>query len=84
MPKNPKALSPCAADELQLFHGFGPKMEGMLHDLGYLHFDQMANCPPPAEVAWVDDNLEGFKARVSGDKWQPQAKALARNCPRRT
>ncbi|MEP2919904.1 MAG: hypothetical protein ABJP06_04185 [Sulfitobacter sp.] len=65
------------ADELQLIHGVGPKMEGMLHDLGYYHFDQIANWTP-AEVAWVDDNLEGFKGRVTRDKWQPQAKVLAK------
>jgi len=65
------------ADELQLIHGVGPKMEGMLHDLGYYHFDQIANWTT-AEVAWVDDNLEGFKGRVTRDKWQPQAKVLAR------
>lgn len=65
------------ADELQLIHGVGPKMEGMLHNLGYYHFDQIANWTT-AEVAWVDDNLEGFKGRVTRDKWQPQAKVLAR------
>ncbi|MEQ6203211.1 hypothetical protein ABMC88_09135 [Sulfitobacter sp. HNIBRBA2951] len=65
------------ADELQLIHGVGPKMEGMLHNLGYYHFDQIANWTA-AEVAWVDDNLEGFKGRVTRDKWQPQAKVLAR------
>lgn len=65
------------ADELQLIHGVGPKMEGMLHGLGYYHFDQIANWTA-SEVAWVDDNLEGFKGRVTRDKWQPQAKVLAR------
>jgi NADH-quinone oxidoreductase subunit E len=28
-------------------------------------------------VAWVDQNLEGFKGRVSRDNWVPQAAALA-------
>ena len=29
------------------------------------------------EVAWVDQNLEGFKGRVSRDGWVAQAKRLA-------
>ena len=29
------------------------------------------------EVAWVDENLEGFKGRVSRDVWVEQAKILA-------
>jgi NADH-quinone oxidoreductase subunit E len=28
-------------------------------------------------VAWVDQNLEGFKGRVSRDNWVEQAKTLA-------
>jgi hypothetical protein len=28
------------------------------------------------EIAWVDDNLEGFKGRVTRDNWVAQAKAL--------
>jgi predicted flap endonuclease-1-like 5' DNA nuclease len=28
-------------------------------------------------VAWVDQNLEGFKGRVSRDDWVEQAKLLA-------
>lgn len=66
------------ADELQLIHGVGPKMEGMLHNLGYFHFDQIANWTA-SEVSWVDQNLEGFKGRVTRDKWQSQAKILAKS-----
>ena len=29
------------------------------------------------QVAWVDENLEGFKGRVTRDKWVVQAKILA-------
>ena len=28
-------------------------------------------------LAWVDENLEGFKGRVSRDKWVEQARVLA-------
>jgi len=63
-------------DELQRINGVGPKMEGMLHSLGYYHFDQIANWSR-SEVAWVDNNLEGFKGRVTRDDWQSQAKVFA-------
>lgn len=65
------------ADELQLINGVGPKMENLLHSLGYYHFDQIAAWSR-SEVAWVDNNLEGFKGRVTRDSWQAQAKQLAR------
>lgn len=66
------------ADELQLIHGVGPKMEGMLHKLGYYHFDQIGNWTAD-EMVWVDNNLEGFKGRATRDKWQPQARMLAKD-----
>ena len=44
--------------------------------MGFYHFDQIANWTD-AEVAWVDQNLEGFKGRVSRDTWVEQAKLLA-------
>jgi NADH-quinone oxidoreductase subunit E len=52
-------------------------MESLLHSLGYYHFDQIAQWTG-AEVAWVDNNLEGFKGRVTRDEWQRQAKVLAK------
>jgi len=51
-------------------------MEQLLHKLGFFHYDQVAKWTP-AEVAWVDENLEGFKGRVSRDDWVSQAKILA-------
>ncbi|MEM9811078.1 MAG: endonuclease [Pseudomonadota bacterium] len=63
-------------DDLKQIKGVGPKLEGMLHGLGFYHFDQVANWTPD-EVAWVDANLEGFKGRVSRDNWVSQAKVLA-------
>ena len=64
------------ADDLKLIKGIGPKLEDLCHALGFYHFDQIAAWTP-AEVAWVDDNLEGFKGRVSRDGWVAQARALA-------
>ncbi|SFJ28734.1 hypothetical protein [Jannaschia pohangensis] len=63
-------------DDLKKIKGVGPKMEEMCNKLGFWHFDQIAAWTP-AEVAWVDDNLEGFKGRVSRDEWVSQAKLLA-------
>jgi predicted flap endonuclease-1-like 5' DNA nuclease len=64
------------ADDLKKIKGVGPKLEAMLHGMGYFHFDQIAGWTG-AEVAWVDHNLEGFKGRVSRDGWVEQARHLA-------
>ena len=53
-----------------------PKLEILCNRLGFYHFDQIAAWTA-AEIAWVDDNLEGFKGRVSRDNWVGQARALA-------
>ncbi len=63
------------ADDLKIIKGIGPKLEQLCHKLGYYHFDQIAGWTD-AEVAWVDDNLEGFRGRVTRDRWVPQAKAI--------
>ena len=64
------------ADDLKMIKGVGPKLEGVLHDIGVYHFDQIAGWTP-AEVAWADQSLVGFKGRVSRDGWVEQAKLLA-------
>ncbi|PRX32699.1 NADH-quinone oxidoreductase subunit E [Meinhardsimonia xiamenensis] len=63
-------------DDLKLIKGIGPKLEKMLNEMGVYHFDQIAAWTE-AEVAWVDENLPGFKGRVSRDNWVEQAKILA-------
>ena len=77
--KKPKALKAARggkADNLKEIKGVGPKLEALLHSLGFFHFDQIAAWTD-AELAWVDDNLEGFKGRASRDEWVAQAKVLA-------
>jgi len=64
------------ADNLKMIKGVGPKLEGVLNSLGFFHFDQIAGWGT-ADVAWVDENLLGFKGRVSRDNWVDQAKSLA-------
>ncbi len=64
------------ADDLKLIKGIGPKLEVLCNRLGFWHFDQIADWTA-AEIAWVDDNLEGFKGRVTRDEWVVQARELA-------
>ena len=64
------------ADDLKMIKGVGPKLEALLNSMGFFHFDQIAAWTE-AELAWVDENLEGFKGRASRDEWVAQAKLLA-------
>lgn len=64
------------ADDLTLIKGIGPKLAALCHALGFHHFDQIAAWTE-GEIAWVDENLEGFKGRVTRDGWVAQARALA-------
>ncbi len=64
------------ADDLKRIKGVGPKMEIMCNELGFYHFDQIASWSAE-EVAWVDQNLKGFKGRVTRDDWVEQARLLA-------
>ncbi len=63
-------------DDLKRIKGVGLKMEKLCNDLGFWHFDQIASWTSQ-EVSWVDQNLQGFKGRVTRDDWVPQAKLLA-------
>lgn len=65
-----------ARDDLKLIKGIGPKIETMLNQMGIYHYDQIAAWGPD-QAAWVDQNLEGFKGRVSRDDWIAQAGKLA-------
>ncbi|MDQ1849198.1 NADH-quinone oxidoreductase subunit E [Gemmobacter fulvus] len=62
-------------DTLQVIEGIGPKLEALCHELGFFHFDQIASWGP-AEIAWMDANLKGFKGRVTRDKWVAQARII--------
>jgi len=75
-PRVMKAPRKAGADDLKLIKGVGPKLEKLLHGLGFFHFDQVAKWTEE-EVQWVDQNLEGFKGRVSRDNWVEQAELLA-------
>ncbi len=74
-PRTMKAPRKAGADDLKLISGVGPKLEGVLNDMGFWHFDQVAKWTK-AEIAWVDERLK-FKGRIERDKWIAQAKKLA-------
>ncbi len=64
------------ADDLKKISGVGPKLEGVLNELGFYHYDQIAKWTE-AEVAWVDSRLK-FKGRIERDGWIVQAAELAK------
>lgn len=63
-------------DDLKLISGVGPKIEGILNDLGIYTYAQIARWKK-AEREWVDTYLR-FKGRIEREDWVAQAKALAK------
>jgi len=61
-------------DDLKKISGVGPKLEGLLHENGVFHFDQIAAWTGD-EIAYMDDKLS-FKGRIERDDWIAQAKDL--------
>ncbi|NSX55270.1 50S ribosomal protein L21 [Parasulfitobacter algicola] len=62
-------------DDLKKISGVGPKLEGLLHDNGVFHFDQISAWTAD-EIAYMDDQLS-FKGRIERDGWLDQAAKLA-------
>ncbi|RCS21964.1 NADH-quinone oxidoreductase subunit E [Phyllobacterium salinisoli] len=67
---------PAEVDDLKLISGVGPKIEGILHELGIYTYAQVAAWKKP-ERDWVDGYLK-FKGRIEREDWVKQAKALAK------
>ncbi|GIT92113.1 hypothetical protein JANAI62_25710 [Jannaschia pagri] len=63
------------ADDLKRISGVGPKLEGLLHENGVFHFDQIAAWGAE-EIAYMDDRLS-FKGRIERDNWIEQATQFA-------
>ena len=59
-------------DDLKRISGVGPKLEGVLHENGVFHFDQIAAWNA-SDIAYMDDKLS-FKGRIERDDWIAQAK----------
>ncbi len=62
-------------DDLKKISGVGPKLEGLLHENGVFHFDQIAAWGA-SEIAYMDDKLS-FKGRIERDNWIAQATEFA-------
>ncbi|MEC9246601.1 MAG: NADH-quinone oxidoreductase subunit E [Pseudomonadota bacterium] len=67
---------PAEPDDLKMISGVGPKIEGILHDLGIFTFEQVSKWKK-AEREWVDGYLS-FHGRIEREDWVKQAKALAK------
>lgn len=65
------------ADDLKLIKGVGPKLEQLLNTVGVWHFDQIASWKAK-NIAFVDEQMEGFKGRITRDEWVKQARVLAK------
>jgi predicted flap endonuclease-1-like 5' DNA nuclease len=74
-PKGISAPRGGKADNLQRISGIGPKNEKVLHNLGFFHFDQIAEWTKE-QMSWVDDHLK-FNGRIGREEWIKQAKLLA-------
>ena len=78
-PARPPALDAAregGADDLKRISGVGPKIEGILNELGIFHFDQVAAWTE-AQKDWVNGYLR-FKGRIDREKWLEQAATLAK------
>jgi len=62
------------ADDLRQIKGIGPKIAGILTELGIRRFEQIAAWNP-GDVDWVNAQLK-FKGRVEREQWILQARAL--------
>jgi predicted flap endonuclease-1-like 5' DNA nuclease len=65
------------ADDLVLLKGVGPKFADVLHDLGFIRFEQLARLSP-TEVERLDNQLGAFRGRIARDRIVEQAAYLAR------
>jgi len=63
-------------DDLGLIWGVADKLADKLNAMGIWHFDQIAQWTPD-NVAWFESQMDGFKGRVSRDKWIEQCQKLA-------
>jgi NADH-quinone oxidoreductase subunit E len=63
-------------DDLSLIKGMSAKMVEKLNAIGIWHFAQIAAWTP-GEVAWLENQVEGIKSRITRDKWIEQAQKLA-------
>lgn len=76
--EKPAALfdaAPAQPDDLKRLRGVGPKLEATLNALGVWRFDQLATFSE-ANLAWLDAQIGGLRARAVREDWAAQARAL--------
>ena len=74
----PKAAAPAGKpDNLLQIKGIGPKVNGILIELGFTRFEQIAAWSN-ADLAEIDKHLGNFAGRPTRDQWMDQAAYLAK------
>ena len=68
-------LTDPASDDLKLIKGIGPKLEGILNDLGIYKFSQIAAWTQK-DIDEISTKLGSFKDRISRDDWVKKARKL--------
>lgn len=63
-------------DQLTRMKGLGPKAAGLLGDMGYTRYDQIAAWSD-ADIARIDAGMGAFAGRIARDRWVEQARFLA-------
>lgn len=63
-------------DDLTRLKGLGPRLNGLLGQLGVSRYDQIAAWTP-ADIARIDAQLGTFRGRIERDGWVEQARLLA-------
>lgn len=77
IPTSPAVAAPVdGADDLLRLKGVGPKLSGLLTELGVTRYAQIAGWNE-ADIAAIDARLGNFKGRPVRDQWVDQAKYLA-------
>lgn len=72
----PTPAAAASADDLTRIKGLGPKLAGLLGELGIASFAQIAAWSE-ADVAAIDAKLGRFSGRITRDQWVAQAQLLA-------
>ncbi len=68
-------LTDSASDDLKLIKGIGPKLEGILNDLGIYKFSHIATWTQ-SDIDEISTKLGSFKDRISRDDWVKKAHKL--------
>ncbi len=70
------APRPEGADDLRRIAGVDDRLAAVLNELGFFHFDQIADWGA-AEVSWVNSRLGDYRGAIERDDWISQARRLA-------